>query len=146
MQYLKIGRPAEAAESLRSSLKIAPGAFTTRLNYGIALLEKGSYTDAEKELRRAKELNDASPTLHLYLGITLVKLQDYGEAEKALLRADLLGKGQLHLAHYYLGGIYWKKQEYRRAADELEKYLKLAPPSAETDRVRQTIKELRSRK
>ncbi len=32
-----------------------------------------------------------------------------------------------------------------RAADELETYLKLVPKAQETEKVRQTIKELRSR-
>ena len=42
-------------------------------------------------------------------------------------------------------GIYWENREYSRAADELEAYLKLVPKAPEAEKVRQTIKELRSR-
>ena len=52
---------------------------------------------------------------------------------------------ELAKAHYYLGGIYWGNREYSRAADELETYLRLAPHAPEAAKVRETIKELRSK-
>jgi regulator of sirC expression with transglutaminase-like and TPR domain len=48
-------------------------------------------------------------------------------------------------AHYYLGGIYWGEREYRKAADELEPYLKLSPHAPDAEQVRGSIKELRSK-
>nr|MBA2734600.1 hypothetical protein [Acidobacteriota bacterium] len=47
--------------------------------------------------------------------------------------------------HYYLGGIYWRKGDTKRAGDELEKYLQLAPKAHDAERIRATIKELRSK-
>jgi regulator of sirC expression with transglutaminase-like and TPR domain len=76
-------------------------------------------------------------------------LRSYPEAEKELRRAiDLAGNvagTQLGLAHKYLGGIYWGRGEYARAADELETYLRLTPNAQDAERVRGTIKELRSK-
>ena len=67
------------------------------------------------------------------------------EAEKELQRAITLGADEMSLAHYYLGGIYWGRREYKRAADELETYLRLAPQAPDAERVRNTIKELRGK-
>ncbi len=145
VQYLKLGQLDRALEALRSAVKFAPEAFSPRLNYGIALLNKKDFPQAETELRRALKKNEASPTAHLYLGLALINLKNHVEAEKELQRAVTLGGNEMSLAHYYLGGIYWGRREYKRAADELETYLTLAPQAPDAERVRNTIKELRSK-
>jgi len=145
VQYLKLGQLDQALEALRSAVKHAPEAFSPRLNYGIALLNKKEFSKAEAELRQALKKNDSAPTAHLYLGMTLISLRKHDEAEKELQRAVELGAAEMSLAHYYLGGIYWGRREYKRAADELETYLKLAPQASDAERVRNTIKELRSK-
>lgn len=145
VQYLKLGQPIQAVESLRSAVKFAAEAFSPRLNYGIALLEKKDFAEAEAQLREALKRNDGSAAAHLYLGITLISLRRYDEAEPELRRAVTLGGGQMSLAHYYLGGIYWGKKEYKRAADELETYLKLVPKASNAEKIRATIKSLREK-
>lgn len=146
MLYLRMGQPDKAAETFRSALKIRPDEFTPRLNYGIALLEKKETAEAEVQFRQAIQKNDASWPAHMYLGITLMNLRRYNDAEQELLRALTIGGDTLSLPHYYLGGIYWGRREYKRAADELEKYLQLAPKAPEAERIRATIKDLRSKK
>ena len=145
VQYLKLGQALKAVEPLRTAVKLSADAFTPKLNLGIALLESQQYAEAETQLREALKQNDAAATAHMYLGITLTRLRGYKEAEKELLRAIELGGNQLGLAHRYLGGIYWGKSEYARAADELETYLRLTPNAQDADRVRRTITELRNK-
>lgn len=145
VQYLKAGQPAKAVELLYSAVKLNPDASTPRLNYGIALLETKRFPEAEAQLREAAKKNDGAATVHLYLGITLVSLRNYEEAEKELRRSIELGGNSVAPAHYYLGGIYWHKKQYKLAADELETYLRLSPNAANADRVRGTIKDLRSK-
>jgi tetratricopeptide (TPR) repeat protein len=145
--YLKMGQPDRAAESLRSSLKITPNSLEPQLNYGIALLEKKDFPQAETELRKAIKINDAVPTAHMYLGLTLISLKRYDDAEKELERAVALKGGEnLAMAHKYLGGLYWKSNKYKQAAAELEIYLKLVPQAPDGEKIRETIKELRSKK
>jgi regulator of sirC expression with transglutaminase-like and TPR domain len=55
------------------------------------------------------------------------------------------GGDEIALAHKYLGGIYWATLNYKRAADELETYLRLVPDAADATRVRSTVKELRAK-
>lgn len=145
VQYLKLGEPRKAIEALKTAVKLSPESFDPKLNLGIALLQTSQFAGAEAQLREALKQNDSAATAHLYLGVTLAKLQNYPEAEKELTRAIELGGNQLGLAHYYLGGVYWQKREYRRAADELETYLRLTPNAPKAEQVRATIKDLRGR-
>ena len=145
VQYLKLGQPDKAAEALQTALKAKPDDFTARLHYGIALMEKKQAPEAEAQLREALKRNDGSWPAHMYLGIVLISMRNYDEAEKELLRSLSLGGDKLSLPHYYLGGIYWGRKDYRRAADELETYLKLAPKAPDAERLRATIKDLRTK-
>lgn len=144
-QYLRLGRPGEAAEALRSALKYSPDNFNVLLNYGIALLNKKEFAEAETQLRLALRQKEYSPLAHMYLGIALINLRKYEEAESSLSRAITAGGEGLSLVHYYLGGIYWRKREYKRAAEQLEKYLQLSPKAPDAEKIRATIKDLRSK-
>jgi predicted Zn-dependent protease len=146
VQHLKLGQATEAAEALRTALKLSPDAFMPRLNYGIALLETKQMPEAEQELREAVKKNDSSPVAHLYLGMSLVKQRKLDEGEKELTRAASSNREDISMAHYYLAGIYWGKRDYKRAADELETYLKLTPKAPDAEKIRGTIKDLRSKK
>jgi Tfp pilus assembly protein PilF len=146
VQYMNLGQPDKAVEAFRAALKIKPDDATARLNYGIALRDKKEPAEAEVQLRQAIQKNDTSWVAHMYLGLALIDLHKYDEAEKELLRVLEIGGDSLSLPHYYLGGIYWKRGNNKRAADELEKYLKLAPKAPDAERIRSTIKDLRSKK
>lgn len=146
VQYLKIGKADRAAEALQAAVKLMPTGFPMNLNYGIALLNKNDYVAAETQLRRAVKINDLSAVARMYLGIALVKRRKYDEAEKELRRAvDGAAAADVSMAHKYLGGLYWSRREYQRAAAELEKYLELSPQASDANRVRETIQELRTK-
>lgn len=149
MQYLALREPEKAAEALRAALKLAPNDYVTLVAYGFALIEQKQFADAEQPLRTAAEKQPALPHAHYHLGVALVRQRKLAEAEKSLQQSITLGiSGEyLGLAHYYLGGVYWASQDYKRAVAELETYLKLNPdlPSADRERVRSTIKELRGK-
>lgn len=145
VQYLKVGKPDRAVEVLRAAVALTPNSFTPLLNYGIALLNKQDFQGAVTQLRAALHQKESSPTAHMYLGIALVNMHSYDDAEKEMLRAIAVGGQNLGLVHYYLGGIYWRKQDYKRAADALEKYLQIEPKAPDAARVAATIRELRSK-
>jgi Flp pilus assembly protein TadD len=145
VQYLKLGQPDKAAESLQAAVKIMPEEFSPRLNYGIALLNQKKFPEAEEQLREALKKNDKAPTAHMYLGIVLMSRNSLDEAEKELLLAVNSKSREVDMAHRYLGGVYWGKREYKKAADELETYLKLVPKAPDAERTRKAIEELRSK-
>jgi Tfp pilus assembly protein PilF len=155
-QYLKLNDAAKAAEVLKQATDLAPKNFTARLRYGIALLNDKKPANAEAELREALKINAASPAAHMYLGITLLSLsrdektkafnaEKSAEAQKELESAASSGKDEVAMAHRYLGGIYWGQKDHKRAADELETYLKLEPKASDAERIRAAIKDLRSK-
>lgn len=145
VQYLKLGQKDKAIETLKEAVKLNPEAYGPRLNLGIAYLEAKKFPEAEEQIREALKRNSALPTGHMYLGLCLVRLNRYDEAEKELLLAIEGSNNQLAMAQYYLGGIYWKKEEYPKAVEALETYLRLTPNAHDAERVRATIKDLRNR-
>jgi Tfp pilus assembly protein PilF len=156
VQHLKLGEADKAAASLQTALKIAPNDLGARLNYGFALLSQKKFDEAEIQLREVLKKNDAMPTAHMYLGMALINLSrdektkqfdvaKYEEAQKEFEAAVTTGKGEVAQAHRYLGGIYWGNKDYKRAADEFEIYLKLAPKAPDAEKIRAAIKDLRSK-
>jgi Tfp pilus assembly protein PilF len=145
VQYLKLQQINKAVDVLREACKLNPEAFPSRLNFGIALLEAKQFAPAEEQLREASRRNNNSATAHMYLGIALLRQSKFDESEKELLTATQANATQLGMANYYLGGLYWRKKDYSRAVEQLEKYLAATPNAPDADRVRATIKEFRSR-
>lgn len=145
VQYLRKGELDKAAEVLTKVLKISPDAAEASLNYGIVLLQQRKYVEAEVQLRDAVKKNDSAFSAHLYFGIALIHVKNYTEAEAELRRAITIGGPKVGQAHYYLGGMYWQTGKNQQAAEELEIFLKLEPKAPNADKVRNTIKDLRSK-
>ena len=145
-QYLKLADPKKAAKVLDAAVKIAPDDFEVRLYLGIALLNLKKFVESEEQLRVALEKNQSAPTAHMYLGIALLSQNRLNEAQKELEESISSKSPDVGLAHRYLGGIYWAQRDYKRAADELEAYLKLMPKAADAEKTRVAIRDLRSRK
>ncbi len=143
--YLKMGDPSKAAEALELAVKLAPGDFQTRLNYGIALLQQKKFPEAEEQLLVATEKNPSAATPQMYLGIALMSQKKLDEAEKELRLSVPSNNIEVAPAHKYLGGIYWGQRDYKRAIDEIETYLKLAPKAPDAERMRESIKELKAK-
>lgn len=144
--HMKLKQPEKAAEALSAALKLSPDDFVTLLTYGRALYDLSKFSEAEEQFRKALKKNNASPSAHYYVALIMLKRRDLDGAEKELKSAIEFGGGEIPVAHYILGGVYWSKQMYKQAADELEAYLRLAPDSPDAARVRSTIKELRAKK
>ncbi|HJU55950.1 MAG TPA: tetratricopeptide repeat protein [Pyrinomonadaceae bacterium] len=147
VQYLKLNQSDKAIEPLSKAVKLTPAALPPRLNYGIALWNMKKFTEAEAELREVLKKSEASQSAHYYLGLALLSQKKMDDALVEFERTAALGKGKddIAMAHYYIGGILWGKKDYKRAADELESYLRLAPKAPNAEQVRNTIKELRSK-
>jgi cytochrome c-type biogenesis protein CcmH/NrfG len=141
--YLKLKQQDKALEALRAALKLIPNDYATLLTYGMILYDRREFPAAEDQFRKAIEKNHLSPSGHLYLAMTLLKRHAYEEAEKEFKEAIQYGGEDVAIAHYYLGGIYWGRKDYKEAADELDTYLKLVPNAPGSERLRATIKDLR---
>jgi len=144
--YLKKNKVEEAFNILATAIAIDPKDFESKLNYGIALMHKKDTLVAEKELRAASDLDRTAVTPHLYLGLLFMQSRNLEDAQKEFEAArSLKGDKDFPLVHRYLGGIYWAKKEYRMAAEELEKYVRLAPDAKDVDQTRKAISDLKNR-
>jgi tetratricopeptide (TPR) repeat protein len=103
------------------------------------------FNACEAALREAIKLKSSGPTAHYYLGLMLVKFKAYDEAQKELEAAISNGGENLAQAHKFLGGVYMSTKKNKEAADELEKYLKLDPKAPDAEKIKASIKELRSK-
>ena len=145
-QYLKLGKLEDSIEFLRKSINFDSKNFDAKLDLGIAYLNNKELDEAKKQLEEAIVINHKAVTPHYYLGLVFIQKRKLDDAQKELeLVKKLKREIDLPLVHKYLGGIYWAKKEYRLAADELEKYIQFSSDILENDKIRQTIKELRSK-
>jgi Tfp pilus assembly protein PilF len=144
-QYMKLNQTDKAGEAYEQFVKLKPTDPIGHLNLGIVYFNKKKFEDAEGHLRKAIELKSTGPMAHYYLGLTLVSLKRYSDALPEFEATVANGGDNLALAHKYLGGLYMSMHKNKEAADELEKYLKLDPKAPEADRIKGTIKDLRSK-
>lgn len=144
--YLKNGEMAKAEDALRRTLQLNEKNAAAQLNYGIVLLNQRKMFEAEKELEKAVLADENAATPHMYLGIALLGLDYEDYAEKEFLKAiSLKDEEKIAQAHKYLSGIYWKKGNYKQAADELEKYLAFVPKAPDAEKLREIVKQLREK-
>ena len=145
LQYMKLNQMDKAGDTYQELLKLKPADPMAHLNLGIVRFNQKKFEEAEGHLRKALELKSAGPTAHYYLGLTLITLKRYDEAQKEFELTIANGGDNLALAHKYLGGLYMATKKNQQAADELEKYLKLDPKAPDAERIKGTIKDLRSK-
>lgn len=144
-QYMKLNQMDKAGDAYQQLLKLKPEDAAAHLNLGIVRFNQKKFDEAESHLRKALELKSTGPTAHYYLGLTLISLKRYDDAQKEFELTIANGGDNLALAHKYLGGLYMSARKNQQAADELEKYLKLDPKAPDAERIKGTIKELRSK-
>jgi tetratricopeptide (TPR) repeat protein len=127
VQYLKLGQTEKAIDVLRTAVKLSPDAPGPKLNLGVALLERKEHAEAEQQLQRGAE----AQFVHADRAHVSRSLPDTAQPPRRSGKRATVGNpgsgNQLGMAQYYLGGIYWKKQDFPRAVAALEDYLRLTP-------------------
>ena len=115
------GRLADAAESYRRAIALAPKAADAHLNLGAALQQLGDHAEAEAAFRRVLAIDPRSLAAQFNLGLSLAALGRNDEAITAY-RAVLQLEPKVAPAHLQLGMLFEEKREledavacYRRA-------------------------------
>jgi tetratricopeptide (TPR) repeat protein len=157
-QYIRLSQWEKAAETFEALLKLKPNDAPAHLdmgmvayNQGMSLLNENKLDEAgqkmalaESHLRESLKLKSTGPSAHYYLGLTLLKLKRYDEAQAEMEATIKNGGENIALAHRTLGGLYMSQHRNKEAADELEKYLKLDPKARDADKIKESVKQLRS--
>jgi len=143
VEYLRTGQFAKADEAFQTALKLEPEAFAPLLNRGITLVSMKSYAYAEAALRHAKKVNDQSVTVDYFLGQALANLGKFDEAEKELSTALKEGGKEMAEGHRVLAIIYSSRGDKKRAALELETYLRLVPAAPDAQQLRAVLQKMK---
>jgi len=143
VQYLRLGELDKADAALQEALKLDAEAYEPVMNRGIVLFTMKKYADAEAVLRKALVVQENSPVAHYFLGQTIANLGKFDEAEKELKIAVETGGEQMKEAHRLLAIIYSSRGDKKRAAGELETYLKLAPNTPDAEQLRRVARQFR---
>jgi tetratricopeptide (TPR) repeat protein len=141
-QYLQLGDLEKADAAFQSALKLEPEAFQPKFNHGMALVMMKRYSDAEPVLRSAKVTNERSGPVKYFLGTALANLGKFDEAEKELIDAVAMGGNEMKEAHRILAIIYSSRGDKRRAAAEIDIYLKLNPTAPDADQLKKVLAQL----
>ena len=143
VQHMRLNENDKADAAFQEALKINPDAFAPMMNRGITLVNLKRYADAEQVLRKVLRADENSAVGHYFLGTALANQGKFDEAEKELSIAVKTGGPEMKEAHRILAIIYSSKGDKKRAADELETYLKLAPLAPDAETLRQLIRQFR---
>lgn len=143
VQYWQLNELEKAEQAFQSALKIDPLAYAPLRNRGIVLFTMKRYGEAAPVLRKAVEMKDDQAVGHYFFGQTLANMGRFDEAEKELLASVKLGGDEMKEAHRYLAILYSSRNEKKRAADELETYLRLAPTTPDADQLRTVLNKLK---
>ena len=145
VEYWRAGQLEKADATLQQAIKVQPDAFIPKMNRGMVLVTMKRYSDAEPVLREAKALNEQSGPARYFLGTALANLGKFDEAEKELSAALTMGGNEMVEGHRILAIIYNSKGDKKRAAAELETYLKINPTAADASQLQKVLDQLKSR-
>ena len=143
VNYMRLNDLNKADQALLKALALDPDAFRPLMNRGIVLVTAKKYADAEPVLQKAVKLQEKSAVTHYFLGQALANLGKFPEAEKELTEAVALGGPEMKEAHRLLAIIYNVRGDKKRAAAEIETYLKLAPNTPDAEQLRQAARRFR---
>lgn len=115
--------------------------------YGLAfvLCAQDKAKDAVVASKKAFELAPDSADINLILGMSLRKDKQFADAETAMLKAKKISDGKSADVLWNLALLYnHDLKKNKRAAEELEAYLKLKPDHPDAANIKKLIQQLRS--
>lgn len=146
-EYVLLKRYEEAAPYLIRAVDVNNRSYTSFYALGVASYNLRNLTAAAEALRAAVSIKPLSVNAQLFYGMVLRIESNFEKAEKALLQAKSLSEKTSPVAevHWQLALLYEKTARYREAADELERYLKIAPKTADAEKIKKLIADFRAK-
>lgn len=159
-EYLKMDRLDESIAEFEQARKINSKDDRVFQGFGQVLMRQKKYALASQVFGEASRLNPTDPTILLMRATALLehalsanasaskeataeRERSFALAEGDLVKAFELSGRKLASVHLQLARLYEKKGDRSRAADELERYLKMVPDDKRADSIKAAIKTLR---
>lgn len=146
-EYVLRKQYEEAATYLTRAIDVNRRSYSSFYALGVASYNLKNTTAAAEALRAATTINPQSVNAQLFYGLVLRVEGNYEQAEKALLKAKSLTEKTSPVAeiNWQLALLYEKTARYKEAADELDRYLKIAPKGTDTEKIKKLIADLRAK-
>lgn len=140
--YMLEGRLNEAIMALNKALEIKPGMTDALRLLGSIYMDKGMPLQARTALERAITVDSNDVQVLLRLGQTYSQLERYESAEKTFRRAAAL-EPEEPLFFYYIGLVCEMNGRPAEAAENLERFLRMAPDHEMAPSVRKMAEKLK---
>jgi tetratricopeptide (TPR) repeat protein len=125
------GQGRDAMAAFRKAAELEPDSSDAHLNLGMALILQFDRQNGLPELKQAVRLNPQSAAAHLSLGHFYFEDGNQDEARREFLIATRL-EPTLEDAYYFWALVERQTNNYRRAADLLQKAVAINPDNANT--------------
>jgi tetratricopeptide (TPR) repeat protein len=130
---------------LTKATQINPRGYSSMYGLGFTEYHLGMTTEAVDHLGKAAALYGKASDPYLMLGKAYRRTKTPDKAEEALKRADQLANGKDPDIHWTLANVYNEQKRYGEAAAQLELYLKNAPKSEDSQKIKDLISKLREK-
>jgi len=144
LELFKGRKYPETIAHLEAARAINPRDNRLYQTFGLVLFEQKNYSVAIQVFDAAIKLNASDAQSYLMRGASLIETGRLDAAADSLNRANEISGGKLGLVHLHLARIYERKGERKRAADELEKYLRQNQSAPNAGSIREAITRLRN--
>ncbi|MGC2236704.1 MAG: tetratricopeptide repeat protein [Pyrinomonadaceae bacterium] len=146
-EYVVRKQYEEAAPYLTRAIDVNKRSYSSFYALGVASYNLKNMQAAAEALRAAVTINPKSVNAQLFYGMVLRIEGNFELSEKALLQAKSLSEKASPVAEidWQLALLYEKTARYKEAADELERYLKVAPKEIDTEKIKKLIADLRAK-
>jgi tetratricopeptide (TPR) repeat protein len=130
---------------LTKAVEVNPRGFPSVFGLGWIQYQLGLNAEAIETLTRATTLDSKAADPHLWLGKALRRASMLERAEAAFKRANDLTNGKKADIHWQMAALYGDQKRYKEAADELELFLKIESKTADAEKIKALIKQLRDK-
>ena len=140
--YMSVGDAASAEQASRKSIELSSGKYPQAIFLLASILNKSKrFPEAETEARQAVAIDASAWQGHFELGHALSALNRPQEAEPEAIRARDLNPSNPK-AFLLLANVHAQLHNNPALLEDLDSYLKIAPPGLQTDAVRQSRDQL----
>ncbi|MCM3873517.1 MAG: carboxypeptidase regulatory-like domain-containing protein [Pyrinomonadaceae bacterium] len=130
---------------LTKAVEVNPRGTSSVFGKGWTEYQLGLNSEAIETLTRLTTLAGKFPEAYLWLGRAQKRASMLDRAEESFKKADEVGKGKLADVHWQLAGLYSDQKRYAEAANQFELFLKAQPKTADAEKIKAIIKQLREK-
>lgn len=146
IQYLKHEMFADARKAFEAAVAVNRRSYGSWYGLSYAHFGLEDWANAAVAAENALAIDKSSSQACFVLAMSRRSLKEYDVAEKAFLKAKELDRANNADIHWNLALLYANNlKAYRKAADELETFLKISPNHPEAPHIRKLIVSFRAK-